>query len=169
MDAGWWWMRVVQLRQVVWIVVLLAVAGSAWSQQVPQPEAEADVTAVAPAASAASADSNVTTLGEVRAVPPDEAPPLDLYGFKNPVTVEPNRFDKAYRPPPSPEQISNSGGYLMMGIYYAIGAAAMGVHKLSGGPDQIQSAVARPPPLTEEQMRRAATMCSTSGERCEGQ
>ncbi len=166
MDAGWWWMRVVQLRQVVWIVVLLAVAGSAWSQQVPQPAAEADVTAVAPAA---SADSNVTTLGEVRAVPPDEAPPLDLYGFKNPVTVEPNRFDKAYRPPPTPEQVSTSGGYLMLGVYYALGAAAQGLHKLSGGRDQIQSAVARPPPLTEDQMRRAATMCSTSGERCAGQ
>lgn len=100
-------------------------------------------------------NDNVTTLGEVRAVKPEDEP-LDLYRFKNPVQPAPNRFSRTWSEPPSPEQVSLSGGYLMMGINAALGAAGKGIHKLTGGPDQIQSATARPPPeLTEAQQQRA--------------
>lgn len=100
-------------------------------------------------------NDNVTTLGEVRAVKPEDEP-LDLYRFKNPVEPAPNRFSRTWSEPPSVEQVSLSGGYLMMGINAALGAAGKGIHKLTGGPDQIQSAVARPPPeLTEDQQQRA--------------
>lgn len=100
-------------------------------------------------------DDNVTTLGEVRAIKPEDEP-LNLYRFKNPVEPAPNRFSRTWSEPPSPEQVSLSGGYLMMGINAALGAAGKGLHKLTGGPDQIQSAIARPPPeLTEDQQQRA--------------
>ncbi|WP_313460621.1 hypothetical protein [Stenotrophomonas sp.] len=100
-------------------------------------------------------NDNVTTLGEVRAVKPEDEP-LDLYRFKNPVQPAPNRFSRTWSEPPSVEQVSLSGGYLMMGINAALGAAGKGIHKLTGGPDQIQSATARPPPeLTQEQQQRA--------------
>ncbi len=98
---------------------------------------------------------NVITLGEVRAVKPEDEP-LDLYRFKNPVEPAPNRFSRTWSEPPSVEQVSLSGGYLMMGINAALGAAGKGIHKLTGGRDQIQSATARPPPeLTEDQQQRA--------------
>lgn len=102
-----------------------------------------------------ASNDNVTTLGEVRAVKPEDEP-LDLYRFKNPVQPAPNRFSRTWSEPPSVEQVSLSGGYLMMGINAALGAAGKGIHKLTGGPDQIQSATARPPPeLTEAQQQRA--------------
>ena len=97
---------------------------------------------------------NVTTLGEVRALKPDDEP-LDLYRFKNPVKFGDNRFSRDWSEPPSPEQVSMGGGYIMMGVVKGVLAAAKGINKLTGGPDQIQ-AVARPPPeLSAEQQQRA--------------
>ena len=98
---------------------------------------------------------NVTTLGEVRALKPEDEP-LDLYRFKNPVKFGDNRFSRDWSEPPSPEQVSMGGGYIMMGVVKGVMAAAKGVNKLTGGPSQIQAAVARPPPeLSAEQQRRA--------------
>ena len=79
---------------------------------------------------------NVTTLGEVRALKPDDEP-LDLYRFKNPVKFGDNRFSRDWSEPPSPEQVSMGGGYIMMGV--VVLAAAKGINKLTGGPDQIQA------------------------------
>ena len=57
-----------------------------------------------------------------------------------------------------------NGGYLMMGINKGLAAAAQGVKKLPGGPDQIQSVSARPPPeLTDEEQRRAQEVCAQQG------
>lgn len=110
------------------------------------------------------AQGNVTTLGEVRAIKPEDDEPLDLYRFKNPVQAAPNRFSKNWSEPPTPEQVGMSGGYLMMGIGYGLMKAAQGLNKLTGGPDQIQSAIARPPPeLTEDEQRRAAEYCAING------
>jgi hypothetical protein len=113
------------------------------------------------AQSVESAGAQVTTLGEVRALKPDEEVPLDLYGFRNPVQVEPNAFNRAWREPPSLEEVGMRGGYLMMGINYGIAQTAQGLHTLSRAPDQIQSAVARPPPaLDADQQRRALQVCA---------
>ena len=102
---------------------------------------------------AAPSQDNVTTLGEVRALKPDDEP-LDLYRFKNPVKFGDNRFSRDWSEPPSPEQVSMGGGYIMMGVVKGVLAAAKGINKLTGGPDQIQAAVARPPPeLSAEQQR----------------
>ena len=52
--------------------------------------------------------------------------------------------------------ISMGGGYIMMGVVKGVLAAGRGLNKLTGGPDQIQSAIARPPPeLSAEQRQRA--------------
>ncbi|WP_269791131.1 hypothetical protein [Stenotrophomonas sp. Iso1] len=144
----------------------MMLAGMAQAQQVPP--AQVPVVDTAAQAEVAQdtlppptqADGNVTTLGEVRALKPEEDEPLDLYRFKNPVQAQSNRFSKSWSEPPTPEQVSMSGGYLMMGINYGLMAAAKGLHKLTNGRDQIQSAIARPPPeLTEQQQRRAAAFC----------
>ncbi len=128
-------------------------AGTARAQQPPStpPVEPPPEVPTAPPAN----NDDVITLGEVRAVKPEDEP-LDLYRFKNPVQPAPNRFSRTWSEPPSPEQVSLSGGYLMMGINAALGAAGKGIHKLTGGRDQIQSATARPPPeLTEDQQQRA--------------
>ena len=150
----------------------MMLAGVAQAQQ-PAPAAVQPPPAVDPASAVDEtapgvetipAQGNVTTLGEVRALKPEDDQPLDLYRFKNPVQAQPNRFSKSWSEPPTPEQVSLSGGYLMMGIYYGLAKAAQGVNKLTGGPDQIQSAIARPPPeLTEQQQRRAADYCAQTG------
>ncbi|MNN15932.1 hypothetical protein D3C81_1290530 [compost metagenome] len=148
------------------MVAGMMLAGTVQGQQVPPAQAPPAVSA-APAEEPqdefpppAQADGNVTTLGEVRALKPEDDEPLDLYRFKNPVQAESNRFSKSWSEPPTPEQVSMSGGYIFMGINYGLMAAAKGLHKLTNGRDQIQSAIARPPPeLTEQQQRRAAAYC----------
>jgi hypothetical protein len=136
------------------LLATLALAATAQAQQAPPPEPAPPPPATTPP----PPSDNVTTLGEVRALNPDEEP-LDLYRFKNPIQPESNRFSRSWSEPPSPEQVSLSGGYLMMGINAALGAAGRGLHKITGGPDQIQSAIARPPPeLTPEQQQRAQSL-----------
>lgn len=113
-----------------------------------------------PPAPAATVPADVTTLGEVRAIAPDEEVPVDLYRFRNPVQVPPNAFNRRWREPPSLEQVGMSGGYVMMGINYGIARTAQALHTLTNAPDAIQPAVARPPPqLSEDQQRRAAEFC----------
>lgn len=147
------------MRKAVSLLVaatLLAAAAQARAQQAdPAP------------ATGAPPRQDIQTLEEVRALPPDEGEPLDLYRFKNPVSAQPNRFDKDWRPPPSPEQVSQGGGYLAVGIYYVAGKVAKGLHTLTGGPDQVQAAVARPPPLSETQLRRAAELCTQQDAGCD--
>lgn len=110
-------------------------------------------------------DKQVTTLGEVRALKPDEEVPLDLYRFKNPVEPAPNAFNRAWSEPPSLEEVGMRGGYLMMGINYGIAQTAQGLHTVSRAPDPIQPAVARPPPgLDAGQQRRALQVCAAAQE-----
>lgn len=145
------------------LLTSLLLAGIAQAQQdapqaTPAPAAQAQTPA--PPALAATPPDNVTTLGEVRALKPEDEQPLDLYRFKNPVKFGDNRFSRDWSEPPSPEQVSLGGGYIMMGVVKGVLAAGRGLNKLTGGPDQIQSAIARPPPeLSVEQQRRALQFC----------
>lgn len=134
----------------------MMLAGIAQAQQTTsEPEAASAPVVVAPA------EDKVTTLGEVRAIKPEDDQPLDLYRFKSPIRIENNRFSRDWREPPTPEQVSMAGGYVMMGIVYGLVKAGKGLNTLTGGPDQIQSAVARPPPqLNAEQQRRALQFCA---------
>ncbi|MGE6332601.1 hypothetical protein [Stenotrophomonas sp. NPDC077659] len=138
--------------------MMLAVTAHA-QQAAPVPE-PAPATGIPAAEAAAPPQGDVTTLGEVRALKPEDDEPLDLYRFKNPVKFGDNRFSRDWSEPPSPEQVSLSGGYIMMGVVKGLTAAGKGLNKLTGGPDQIQSAIARPPPeLSAEQQRRALQFC----------
>jgi hypothetical protein len=147
----------------------MMLAGSTQAQQVPPEQPPTVDAAIEPADvmadeswPPAGTEGNVTTLEEVRALKPEDDQPLDLYRFKNPVQAESNRFSKSWSEPPTPEQISQGGGYLLMGISYGLMAAAKGLHKLTNGRDQIQSAIARPPPgLTEQQQQRADQYCES--------
>ena len=102
----------------------------------------------------------VTTLDRVQALRPDEEV-LDLYTFKNPVTVEPNTFDKVYNPGISPELMGKDprdggyGGYVYYGINQGLLHTWKGIKQVTGMRPYEHPAIARPPPLTEEQMRRA--------------
>lgn len=133
------------------LAVLLAMMVQARAQQ-------AEVPAQGPALDAAPAphgpDAAVTTLEEVRALPPEDEV-LDLYRFDNPVKVAPNAFDKAWNPPPSPKEISENGGYLLYGVSKLVEAATKNLPRVPGVKGQIQAAVARPPPLDAQQMDRA--------------
>ncbi|QNR98980.1 hypothetical protein ICJ04_00465 [Stenotrophomonas sp. 169] len=149
------------------MLAVLLLAGGAQAQQAAPVAASVPVDdpATAPGAvervGGSAAQNDVTTLGEVRALRPDDEQPLDLYRFKNPMRAEDNRFSRNWSEPPSPEQVSMSGGYLMMGVVKGVAAAAKGLNKITGGPDQIQAAIARPPPeLSAEQQRRALQFCA---------
>lgn len=149
------------------MLAVLLLAGGAQAQQAAPVAASVPVDDPATAQGAvervggSAAQNDVTTLGEVRALRPDDEQPLDLYRFKNPMRAEDNRFSRNWSEPPSPEQVSMSGGYLMMGVVKGVAAAAKGLNKITGGPDQIQAAIARPPPeLSAEQQRRALQFCA---------
>ncbi|WP_305806478.1 hypothetical protein [Stenotrophomonas sp. YIM B06876] len=141
-------------------LLMMAGAAQAQAQQTDAPLARA---AAEPAPAPDAAQGDITTLGQVRALKPEDGQPLDLYRFRNPMQPAPNRFSRDWSEPPSPEQVSQGGGYLLLGINYGLMAAAKGLHKLSGGRDQIQTATARPPPLSDAQLRRAAMNCEAQG------
>ncbi|MFT3761028.1 MAG: hypothetical protein QM761_00145 [Pseudoxanthomonas sp.] len=101
------------------------------------------------------ARDDATTLETIRVTaPPPET--LDLYKFRNPIEVQGSAFDKHYHEPPTPEDISLNGGYILLGLNYGLMKAVQQTRRLPGYKDQIQSATARPPPLDEAQMTRAA-------------
>ena len=130
--------------------ILLTFAGQLHAQETDDP---------APA-------TDVPTLERVLAVLPDEEA-LDLYTFMNPVAVEPNRFEEMYDPPPSPEEIAmQHGGLINYGINLGLQKSWQGIKKVTGMRAEIQSAVARPPPLSEEQIRRAAAVCANGNGTC---
>ena len=108
-------------------------------------------------ASVEPAQRPIPTLEEVRALPP-ELEVVDLER-RNPIKLEPNMFDRSWSPPPTVEEVSLQGGYIFLGINYGLYHAGKALHRLGGGPDQVQPAIARPPPLSEAQLRRAAAYC----------
>ena len=129
--------------------LLLAGLARAQAQQaVPVP----DPVPAAPA----PPQGNVTTLGEVRALKPEDDQPLDLYRFKNPVKFGDNRFSRDWSEPPSPEQVSMGGGYIMMGVVKGVMGAPSGVNSVPGAPPPTRGAGPPPPPeLSAEQQQRA--------------
>jgi len=131
--------------------MLLALAGPGAAQQTDEPP------------QVASAPPLVQTLEEVHALPPDEEEVLDLYRFDNPIKVQPNTFNKSWSPPPSPKEISENGGYLLYGLGKLAELATKNIQGIPGLKGQVQPAVARPPPLSLEQMDRAARISAGGG------
>lgn len=83
---------------------------------------------------------------------------LDLDRFKNPIEPKPSVFDRTYREPPSLEEIGQNGGVVPLLVGYLAQKVAKGASKIPGWKDREQAAIARPPPLTEEQMQRAVRL-----------
>lgn len=161
-------MRRIAFIRSAWLA-LMACAPLAQAQDVPDdrfaiaPQTTQDTAAPPPGL---SAGNDVPTLGEVKALPPEEGEVIDLYRFRNPIQVDPNHFAKAYHPPPSPKEISEGGGYLFYGLGALVGLAAKALPKMPGVRGQIEPPTARPPPLSLEQMDRAARACGEDGEDC---
>jgi len=108
------------------------------------------------------------TLDKVQALRPDEDV-LDLYSFENPITVDPNRFDQAYDPGITPEEMAlHYGGYVNYGINLGLLKTWQGIKKVTRMRPYEQPAIARPPPLSEAQLRRAV-QASEGLEDLEGQ
>lgn len=144
-------------RAAVLTTLLLAWA-PAMAQQPVAGTPQATATPATPAA-----DAGISTLPAVRAVldDADASEALDLDRFRNPVQGVPNRFDKAWQPAPSVQEISERyDGYVNYGIIKGIQATGKALKKLPGVKDQVQAAVARPPPLDAAQSRRAAALCA---------
>ena len=131
---------------------VLACASLSWNGACAEPPPSDD-----PSAPADSEDPTVPTLDTVQALPP-ELEVVDLYR-PNPIKVAPNRFDRAWSPSPTVEEVSLQGGYIYLGINYGLYQAGKGLKHLVGGPEHIRHAIARPSPLTEAQLRRAAAHC----------
>jgi len=82
----------------------------------------------------------------------------DPFAFRNPVEAETTVFERSWDEPPSLEEIGMRGGLVQMGINKGLELAAKGVRRLPGWQNQIVPAQARPPPLDEAQLARAARL-----------
>lgn len=132
------------------VSMLLGLAGGLHAQEVADPT---------PA-------TGVPTLERVEALPPEQET-LDLYRFDNPVVVEPNPFAEIYKPEPSLEEIAmEHGGLIQYGINLGLAKSWRGIKKVTGMRAQTQAATARPPPLDEEQLQRAAKLCDAAENGC---
>jgi hypothetical protein len=130
------------MKHLLWL--LLCLPGLALAQ------------AAVPASSAGEDDARVEP-APVRTLETIEAlrPPVDW--SPDPFARRPNHFDGRFGRGPSPEEIAlQQGGYLMYGITQALAKGGSWLNRATGGPAQIQHAVARDVPLDDEQIARAA-------------
>lgn len=119
----------------------------------PAPATLAQDAAPAPPAPPASA-ADATDLEPVRVI--GRRP--DPFGFRNPVEAEGTVFSRDWDEPPSIEEIGLRGGILQIGINKGLELAAKGIRSLPYWQDQVIGAQARPPPLDEAQLARAARL-----------
>ena len=99
-------------------------------------------------------DPSATTL-ETLTVRPDPEEVLDLYRFENPVDVEPTVFERSWKEPVSLEQLGKNGGIVPVLAGLAANGVQAAVRKIPGWKEPVQAAIARPPPLDDEQAARA--------------
>lgn len=125
------------------VALACTVAGAATAQDAPADTARTD---------AGAPPAQVTEMDAVRVV--GERP--DPFAFRNPVDYDATAFDRHWDEPPSLEEVGMRGGYVQLGINKTLELAAKGIRKLPGWKGQVRSAEARPPPLDEAQLARAA-------------
>lgn len=120
----------------------------------------ADKPITAAAAETGSDDDREEDIREFDAIRVTAPRPVraDPFAFENPIHIQGSAFDKYYREPPTPEDISLGGGYLLYGINYGLMKAAQQVTKLPGWKHQIRHATARPPPLDDAETARAVRL-----------
>lgn len=83
---------------------------------------------------------------------------VDPFAFRPLFDPDTNTFQRRWNEPPSVEDVSLSGGYILLGINYGLLKAAETVTRLPGWQHQVQPATARPPPLDTAQAERAARL-----------
>ena len=83
---------------------------------------------------------------------------VDPFAFRPLFDPDANRFQRYWNEPPSVEDVSMSGGYLMLGINRGLLMAADAVSGLRGWKQQVRPAAARPSPLDPGQAARAARL-----------
>ena len=83
---------------------------------------------------------------------------MDPFAFRPLFDPDTNTFQRRWNEPPSVEDVSLSGGYILLGINYGLLKAAETVTRLPGWQHQVQPATARPPPLDTAQAERAARL-----------
>lgn len=97
-----------------------------------------------------------TDLAPVRVV--GRRQPVDPFAFRNPVEVDGTVFSRSWDEPPSAEEIGMRGGIVQIGINKGLELAGRGIRKLPGWQNQVVGAEARPPPLDQAQLERAARL-----------
>lgn len=138
-------------------VLLPAALGSHGHAQETGPagqETPAEPPATHPADGTADAVANFDTIRVVGKRPEW----VDPFAFRPLFDPDANTFQRHWNEPPSVEEVSLSGGYIMLGINYGLLKAAEAVTRLPGWKGQVQPASARPPPLDAEQAERAARL-----------
>jgi hypothetical protein len=123
-----------------WMATLWLVAAPSMAQEATAPE-----------------DPSATTM-DTLVVRPDPEEVLDLYRFENRVEVEPTAFGRRWKEPTSLEQLGKNGGIVPVLVGLAAQQVQKGARKIPGWKEPEQPAIARPPPLDEEQAARAVRL-----------
>lgn len=97
-----------------------------------------------------------TDLAPVRVVGRREVE--DPFAFRNPIEADATVFSRSWDEPPSIQEIGMRGGIVQIGINKGLELAAKGIRKLPGWQNQVVGAQARPPPLDQAQLERAARL-----------
>ena len=121
------------------------------------------VSAPAMAQDAATTTDPAATTLDTLTVRPDPEEVVDLYRFENPVDVSPTVFSRRWKEPTSLEQLGKNGGIVPVLVGLAAQQVQKGARKIPGWTEPEQPAVARPPPLDDEQAARALRL-QRSGE-----
>lgn len=121
------------------------------------------VSAPAMAQDAATTTDPAATTLDTLTVRPDPEEVVDLYRFENPVDVAPTVFSRRWKEPTSLEQLGKNGGIVPVLVGLAAQQVQKGARKIPGWKEPEQPAVARPPPLDDEQAARALRL-QRSGE-----
>lgn len=121
------------------------------------------VSAPAMAQDAATTTDPAATTLDTLTVRPDPEEVVDLYRFENPVDVAPTVFSHRWKEPTSLEQLGKNGGIVPVLVGLAAQQVQKGARKIPGWKEPEQPAVARPPPLDDEQAARALRL-QRSGE-----
>ncbi|MBD9478372.1 hypothetical protein [Pseudoxanthomonas sp. PXM02] len=116
-----------------------------------------------PDATTTTDDDPATTL-DTLVVRPEPEEVLDLYRFQNPVDVPPTAFERRWKEPPSLEQLGKNGGIVPVLAGLAAKGIQTGARKIPGWKEPMQTVIARPPPLDEEQAARALRLRDTTGD-----
>lgn len=137
------------------VLLLCALAGGSPAQD--GGASEADPQSEAQIGAGAEDELPVTEFDTIRVV--ERRPEwVDPFAFRPRFDPDDNRFQRSWNEPPSVEDVSLGGGYIMRGINRGLEKTFQAVTRLPGWQNQIQPATARPPPLDEAQMERAARL-----------